>query len=262
MNLRGSTQRELVRGAATVAANYALRGSYRKARGALAVHRNPKPGWSAKYASKIKAKVPKGRRGTMCTNTAKFDNDIGSLRTFTVASNIVKGTNYGERIGNRIFLRGINLQYQLTNKSTSIADNYWVRFFLVIDKFHLSSITQDTFMPHNDTYAPTNYVGTGNTLQLVDRLNPQRFTVLWDKLYSLNINRNEGNNGHDCTLIDQYVPINKWVTYNDNAANEEKLNPLIKLCYFMEGDNDAPPKGTGLEIISIDSRQYVDFINP
>ena len=172
MYLRGTLERELAKGAIT-AAKYAYQGRYTRPRGPLTIHSNPKPAWGRKYnASRKKTKLPRGRRGTICNNVAKYNNDIGTVRTLVVGNNILKGTDYGDRVGNRVFIRGITLQYQFTNISTSIADNLWVRFFLVLDKFHQTSVTTDMFMSHSDDYSPEDYVSTGNTLQLIDKLNP------------------------------------------------------------------------------------------
>lgn len=242
--------------------NFAKVGTYTKPRGTLAIFGQPKANYSRKFARLSKKRNPKGRHATKVKNVAKFDLDIGTFTTSSLGSNITKGTDYGSRIGNRIFVKGLHLQYQFVNTSSAVTDNAWVRMFVLEDKFNASSTVTDTWMTHGDSYTPVDYDATGNTLQLIDRWNPQRFNVIWDRKFSLNVNRSEAEAGHDTVLIDQYIPIRKWMTFNDSATPSEQIKPLLKFGYFIEGDNDLAPKGVGLEIFKCDGRQYLEFINP
>jgi len=228
------------------------------------IYKNPRGNFAKRYNRLVKrTRLPKGRHATNVKNIAKFTNgNIGTVYITNIGSNIGKGTDFGQRIGNRIFVKGFTAQYMITNTSNSIADNLWVRLFVVIDLFSNTSTVTDMWTSHGDTFAPVDFSNAGVTLQLIDRFNPQRFKVLYDRRFSVPINRNEGENGHDTVLIDQYIPINRWLTFNDSVTASEALRPLIKFGYFFEGDNDAPPKAASFEIITVDARQYIDFINP
>mgnify|MGYP000328731960 CR=1 FL=1 len=233
---------------------------YRKT---TAIFKNPRGNYAKKYNRLKRRALPKGRHATNVKNIAKFTNgNIGSVYTTSLGSNIGKGTDFGQRIGNRIFVKSFTAQYMITNTSTSIADNLWVRMFLVLDLFSNTLITTDMWTSHGDTFAPVDYDNTGNTLQLIDRFNPQRFVVLFDRRFSCKVNRNEGDTTHDTILIDQCISINRWLTFNDSVTASEALRPLMKFGYFFEGDDDAAPKAPASEIIHVDGRQYIDFINP
>lgn len=166
--------------------------------------------------------------GTMQSGTLYFDR----------ICDISKSVDYGGRIGNKVFCRGVRLRMAFYNSNTSSIDCGRVRMFCLQNKKPTTDFGVELWAPTGDTMTPLDYSATPDFFNMVKPINLRKNKVLFDKVYPLPI-RATGEAGPKTTLINVYIRINRWFTYNTEAAAIDRILPAIAVCWIVERDTQT-----------------------
>jgi len=176
--------------------------------------------------------------------------NIGIMYSDKIGRYIDKGDGYGDRTGSRIYMRGLEFKWAVTNIKTSQLDHLRLRVALLHNKRVGTSFASNSFAPEGDTNNPTAYATGGESLQLIKKWNTDKFNVLFNKVYNLPVTR-DSDPKSQTRLISEYIKINKYFQFNTETDDDERIFPDLTLVYFLEGDRDKVPWATGSEPVTM-----------
>lgn len=160
----------------------------------------------------------------------------------SIEKNSTAGVNSGNRIGDSIFYKGFKLHIFFRNLFTTPIENNdcMLRFLLVKSLSPADAPTERIWQRESDTNTPLNFDVLGNTMQMLRKVNRQRFKVIRDWKYNLHApNQNKG--GSSTVLKKLYFPINRRITYNTEINSDDKIRPQYLLMWFLEFRDGTVP---------------------
>jgi len=181
---------------------------------------------------RIPKSSPKPAIGRAClaSNATKA---VGTLYAHRIGSDILKGTDVGSRQGDKVRILGYNVRMQVYNNNVAEADHGRVRCICALDLTPNLGTGIDMFMSEGTTNTPVDF-GTGpNSLRLLKVINHQRYKVLFDKTFQCPITNNPVQNQ---AFINEYIPLNHLMTFNNNAPLVSGIDPCIRFIYFFENE--------------------------
>lgn len=186
--------------------------------------------WSS--AKNLAVKALKGFRylkGMINCEKHFSDTNVAALQswsgTVTPLSALSQGDNIGNRIGDSILAKYLNLRYS------------WIMDTVLSSTICRLIIFQDTMSLGTIPSASDVLAVTGSAPAVLSLLNLQyavqgRFKVLYDKTVSLN------NYGGVAYATDEIIPINDHIKYTSTAGTDEGRNMLYALSICNVNAND------------------------
>lgn len=192
--------------------------------------------------------VPESRLG----RDASFASSIrqpGTLYFYRIGSQIGKGTNVGNRVGDTIRLLGYNFRIHGFNNNTLKSNHGKIRCIIVQDRFPTKLNAQDFFMSETENNTPVDF-GTGpDSFRLLRPMNNNRFKVFYDKTFDMPLIDNEDQ---PQLFLNEYVKFNHKVTFNDDSPDVEGVLPSFKFYFFVESEaNVAFPIAPLVKVLEI-----------
>lgn len=182
----------------------------------------------------------RGRNGTF-SGVSGPDTNVGVLQNTSMFHAIVKGTDVGDRTGDKIFVKGIRLRgtfYNPNDGTTGGADVGRIRLSVLENKRPGSLQTDNTWISQSADNSPVNYVGTGVAAQMVLQYNPFKFKVYFDKVYPLKM-KGTGSNEPKTVIINEYIKINRYFTFNNEVVGDDRVLPDITMLWMVEKDDSG-----------------------
>lgn len=211
------------------------------------------------------------KRHTWSDTLVASDINTRALYTQSGITEIPLRTSFNDSMTHRnrdlCNVRGVRLSFSLANM---VAHPIYFRMCLVQDRRERDGPntvfeSNDFFKENTFSVRDRDFTNIQNDFQtyIQTRLNPDRFTVLWDKTYFL---RQPGNVGEGValtvapegtawkhvyglcgTMREVYVPINRQMRFNDNNC-QTPLRLLYWCSEFMQGHapQPAPPEGNSI----------------
>jgi len=186
------------------------------------------------YVTKSWVKGHLEQRGINFVKTTATDMQPSNMNTYIVGNGIAKGTNLGDRVGDSVFMKGLEVKFKIQNQN---ADHMvQLRLFLVQELRPNENISSDLFEPESDTFTPID-LQAANSLQLYKNINKRKFKVLFDKLYE--IPAKQAGTGFTNQIYDNlYIPINRRITYSTDTATAVYTSPGLVLCWFFQSPGE------------------------
>ena len=165
-----------------------------------------------------------------------------------IGSEIVKGSDRGDRIGDSIEITGVKVQFYIHNPNTAGADSGAFRYGLIQHLWPGTSLTLNTWEPQNSlSFTPENYTSTDFT-QIYRQFNKQAFRVLYDKRGQLN-NVTQNDSGSKNPVREFYMPCSILMTFNDEAEADNKILPDLDFFVFVQKDDSTAAFTSNLRVV-------------
>lgn len=157
-----------------------------------------------------------------------YDSQISGTPTTTAGithlTNISQGDNDGSRSGNSILVKKIT--YNVSYNINASASNTWIREVILIDRQQIS----DTPPTYSDVFDVS---GTTVIAALLNKATLGRFTILRDRIFTLN------NNGKQLLNRKGSIYVNKHVRYNGTTGADIQKNGIYVM-YVSNETTNAP----------------------
>lgn len=151
---------------------------------------------------------------------------VGSSYTVNaLTQDIIQGIGGGSRVGDNIRYKSLNINFRFDNNSSSPVND--VRVVIVLDKFNVGVAPVPS-----DLFVNTNLTATYSAQQLKSK----RFTILFDKMFSLN------NAGDSSAVVQKTIMLNQVASYN-NVASTTNANGKNSMWLFMVGADNTNQAG-------------------
>lgn len=173
--------------------------------------------------------------------------NIGVLQYIQPVAAITAGDNYGQRVGNQIFVRYIDIYSRFINVTDDMPA--YIRMFAVYDKnYHPSGYGNDMFRSNsNVSNDPVNFASGGKTDQIHFDLDPQRYTLVWDARVKLGGPASDPSRSCE-RMFKKRIVLNRKFYMTDNDINPATANrPNFLIFWFAEGLNNNPGLTSDLE---------------
>lgn len=183
-------------------------------------------------------------------HTTYFSSTVNwhTLHTHYVAGNITQGTNDHERIGDSVFMRGLRLELYTKNTAQNLIGHCRVVF--VRDKIPSSDPADRFFEDNANADAPEKFdsLVSSHPRFLINRVNSNRYQVLFDKTYRLGLN--DLTNKFDLSsnqFAALWFPIGRRIKVDEYPGVGGGIQPAYRLFIFFEKDqpsglnSDSPP---------------------
>lgn len=161
------------------------------------------------------------------------------------------GASSNERIGNKIKMTGLSAKYLIYNPSSV---TIWVRM-LVLRVKEGRQLTDTEIV--NELYdgGSAQDVGPAGTLpDLIKRINKERFTVLQDKIETIDIS----NGGQKVAVGTYWRRFNTDMIFADEILDEAVNQRYVMVVVPLEADGDES-LGSNFELTHTLSMYYKDF---
>lgn len=189
-----------------------------------------------------------GNTGVYYYNLYQNDWQPTDLNTWLANDAIARGTNRGERVGDYIFCKSIDIQVKLRNISTT--DNMYVRMFCAIDKHPGEFEANKMFEAESNIAAPANWIGGNVSDAFLKVINRKRYTVLCERKYLLHAD-NVGGTGpyapstRSLAMHKIHIPINRRIAYTTSADPDIKCTPKILVFWMVASHKNVNSFTTG-----------------
>lgn len=183
--------------------------------------------------------IPRGlkRNGTEFTPFYDGLYQPGQLISHQLGAGIAQGTGMGNRIGNRVFIKGLHVAAVITNGSVQTLDTGNLRMILTENRQPTKSVENFFFAPETDDNSPIDFGTLADHRRIVKPLNRQKLRVLSDTRRQIaSIHHDKPN----AVMIDKYFPINRWCNVNNVVAFREKTTPTFDFYMFIERNDNQP----------------------
>lgn len=201
-------------------------------------------------------KVYLGKYKDMHTSTTTTLN-VGTMKEFKLGENIAKGTDEGDRLGQDIRMKHTYLEAYFSNPNTDLTDTCRIRLICVQNKRVGSLFTANLFEPVAATNSPVDYNAFGKTIQLINKINLNKFNVYYDKVIQCPIAGYGWGHAKDA-LVKANVTLNKKFTYNDEVSADDKIYPDMQWMFFIESDNNNASLTTPINVTYIVHEYFTD----
>lgn len=167
--------------------------------------------------------------------------NIGVIRFTQILSNIVQGSNYGNRIGDQINLKKISIFHRFRNPNPDVP--VYVRFLVAFDKSTRDGLDvgEDIFRSRDATENdPVNHVADGRTDQIHMPINHLRYQVLLDKSIKLGLPQpsNDSNLPSEKWIIED-IKCERVVKYISGSIVPGTSNfPNLYIMWFLESQGN------------------------
>lgn len=198
-----------------------------------------------------------GRHGEI-TNIYNPATNVGTIYNSNLLHSIVKGTDLGDRLGDKIFVKGLNLRFSIHNPNSAAADVGRLRIFVMNNKRPGTLQTTNTFATQSEAQTPMNFIGTGDFTQIIKKFNPLKFKIYMDTVVPLKIVSDQDVGPKD-TYINKYVKINRYVTFNNELLGDDRVLPDITLDWFVERDDGGASFTSDIVVHCIATTFFVDI---
>lgn len=174
------------------------------------------------------------QRGINFVKNTVPDMQPATLNTYIIGNGIAKGTDLGDRVGDSVFMKGLELKFKLQNDNSTFP--VLLRLFVVQELRPNESISEDLFEPESDTFTPID-LQAANSMQIYKNINKRKYKVLFDRVY--NVPAKLPNTGYNNQIYDDvYVPINRRITYSTETTTAVYTSPSIVLCWFVQSPTE------------------------
>lgn len=190
------------------------------------------------HTSRSVVSINSGRRSgiefsSLYTNTLQ----PGMFWIHQIGANIPQGVGFGNRIGNKVFVKGVGLRGVISNLNASQYDTGFIRMVCALNHRPVQGTGIDFFAPEGNLNNPVDFGENPNYRRIIQKINPQKLSVLRDDTLQLAAIQNQYLNAR---MINKYWPINRWITINTNTANvREQTTPVLDLYFFVERNDNA-----------------------
>lgn len=191
---------------------------------------------STKSIRKIAQSVVRSNTETKVRTSEHDESTLNTLtqniRDFTPCR-IRGGTMENERVGNEVFMSGIDIRGYLQNNAT--ADVVHVRAMAIIDKKGNGlPVDLSGLLLKNNTPSTWQQGAMGSVLAI----NKARYRVLWDQVFTLSPNV-AGNGSSATRMFKKFIKCNLKLKYGDHTDVSITQND-VKVCFFAcESDGDV-----------------------
>jgi hypothetical protein len=149
--------------------------------------------------------------------------------TAMYVSSIPQGSDNGNRIGNKIFLKHIEVRMAAQlDASATAGGRFYVRYLLIMDRLNSGSAP---------SYATVMQSPTGNELEsdYANITQRHRFKILYDHTMPLSVA------GPACSMHVVTVPVNKTITYVGTDANASSASTNAIYAFGLSNVNALTP---------------------
>lgn len=208
-----------------------------------------RPSLPSKFGKKKKYKSSSRRTPTVDYRSGvEFEESYstvqpGTLTTHLVGAGLAQGAFYGQRIGNKVFIKGVKISGVVVNNNTDIRSGMFRLLVAENRRPAAADYVTGFFEPDADSNTPKDFGTGGEHKRIVRTLNQQKFHVLRDFAYQIRCQNASNPTG---IYIKEYIPINRWITYNTSVTLKERLTPLFNIFFFVESSDNAAYTPTGI----------------
>lgn len=165
---------------------------------------------------------------------------------------IVQSPTEYRRSSNRIYVTGTQLRRIIrlpaANAPTSTS---WIRIVCAIDRQPTESFLEDFFdggftgdnLVAGDFTQSSGVANNNQVMRLVKPINKRRYEVLYDQVFNLGLQQNNGNllYGENSERIIQtpFIPVNRIIGFDSNTAGSTNPSPNIHWFHFYENSADT-----------------------
>lgn len=172
------------------------------------------------------------------TSLATASLDSTTWKIYSITNQISQGTTSASRMGNKIFVKYIQLSINFVNDGDNNLNGSTCRYGVWIDKNKAAThpSATDMFASGTDSATPA-YNSCKNFV------NRTRFQTKLDRAHLFVTTARSGSTSTDFTflpggVVQHYIPINKWVSYNGtgstflhtNSDNMAGNNIILAIC--------------------------------
>lgn len=191
-------------------------------------------------------------RGVAYSVHSDVDWQPASLNMAQLGSNILPGDDIGHKDGDQIFYKGVNIKMIARNLSVTMMR--YIRCIVIQEKNNAQMPLLDLFQTITATQTPIDWIA-GQSMQLIESINKQKHTVLYDRLWKVKPNLNE--TGHDNALIKNvYIPINKKFSYNSDGSTMVSITPNIWILFWVSDNNNSVTFLANTMALAVRYREY------
>lgn len=181
---------------------------------------------------------PVGRPCIHTYTTSTTTMNVGTVQQQSVGHNIVKGTDLGNRAGDRIFINKINIKLTLYNPNAGSTDVGRMRFTLAENLRPGTLPTTNMWATETDAQTPIDYAAGGDVTQLLKQWNPLKFKVKFDRLFPVKV-LGVSDTGPKAVVFNKTFVINRYFTFNNEAAGDDRVLPDMTFMEFVENDDSG-----------------------
>lgn len=193
-------------------------------------------------------------KGASYKTTDLPDMQFSQLYSQVVGEEIEKGTNYGNRIGKSIRIKGLMFNIMAKNLSSAASSNVFIRFMVLWDKKPNGLGTGNAMWKSSDGSGfenkPDDFNTTGGKIQqIINDLNTSKYKTLYNKVFKL-APLNNAQSKPSMIVRRLWVPMYlRGLTFNaDEAAVYAAYVPYIKVVWFAMREDEASTVTDQLEM--------------
>jgi len=172
-----------------------------------------------------------GRRAFYTSNVRQ----PGTLNSFNIGEDIIKGADVGDRQADCIRLLGFNFRMHVFNSNTAESSHGKVRIIVALDKQPNIAATTGLFMGEGVTNTPVAFNTGPDSFRLLRPVNTMRYNVLFDKTVDAPIILNPVI---PQLFVNEYIPLNINQKFS-TVGGTEGVTPAIKFFYFIESESNV-----------------------
>lgn len=178
------------------------------------------------------------------------------VNIFQLGEAIGQGEYLGQRDGDEIFYKGVNVK--LIARNTSVIRMRYIRFLVLQTKNNVQPVINDLFQSvtagvgGGTTQQPEDWV-PGRTMQLIESINKIKNTVLYDRVWKVKPNLDVLDN---VIMKNIYIPINKKFKYLTDGIAPVAVNPNIYILFWVSDNNNASVFIADQMAIDVRYREY------
>jgi len=180
-----------------------------------------------------------GRRAFYTSNTRQ----PGTLASFNIGEDIIKGSDVGDRQGDSVRLLGFNFRMHVFNNNAAESAHGKIRIIVALDKQPNIAGTTGLFMGEGVTNTPIDFnpgAAAPDSFRLIKPINTMRYNILYDKTVDAPIILNPVI---PQLFVNEYIPLNVNQKFS-TVGGTPGVTPTIKFFYFIESEsNVAFPTG-------------------
>lgn len=171
----------------------------------------------------------------------------GGVYNFSVGANIGKGDDVGSRTGDAIEVVKLHIHGHVFNYNTSPFQSGAMRMLVVRSKFPWETLTDDFFMSDSASAVPDNFT-TNQRGSITRMLNPNKFTVVWDKVIPLAVWNDQDHDqtrkkNHTCGGMSYFsyrIPLKKKIKFEDGGTSASDIMPCYKVIWWVVSNYHNP----------------------
>lgn len=160
-----------------------------------------------------------------------------SLQSFQIGTSIVQGLKLNQRLGQSIHMKGLHVEYEFRNNSTS--STQWVRCLIVKQLDTVTTQYSDMFRGETSSQGIDYNISAADHRQITHPINSKKYKVLKDFTRKVlpDVVQSQGRQ-HQIGTFFMSLPVTLTYETQTVSGNEITTRPNYQVLWFVQNDND------------------------